>query len=81
LEGKENQGDKYPSAWTYDPFNATGPPFVPKVGQIIAVWDYHGDCVKHKKFCKIKKGSGAYVDSQGLDWSNARPLTELEQGK
>jgi hypothetical protein len=77
LNGKEYSNNTCPSAWTYDPFNGTEPPFMPKLYQVIAVWNMNSS-IQYKMFSEME--GRRYCTYGNSVWDHARQLTAEELG-
>ncbi len=76
LDGKRYDEEVNPSAWTYDPFNDTQPPFEPKKGQVICGYTVSGKC--YIVFSHMV--GGAFVSAGGSVFKEARALNDEELG-
>lgn len=78
-----NNEDKYPVLFTYNPYNPSDKPFIPKVGQI--VWAWREGCIKKsiRKFLRIDKDKFicAYAPYPiECSWDYVEPLSDEEIG-
>lgn len=87
LEGRFNKHDLYPSAWTYDPFNDTQPPYDFKEGEVIAVRDIKEYPWVFRIFIKQKCGlfhcynRTSKNEQNTHNWIYARKFTQEERGE
>lgn len=82
IEGKEYPNDKFPSVWTYNPFDQEEqPPVEFKAGEVIAVRDQPDDRWRYDRFERFDAGDNYPYTCSNENWILARKLTPEERGE